>query len=186
MSGKVQNRPDHVPQDRRAQGNGNAPREKQKKHRPKRFYDYSLLFAVIFITALGLIMIYSSSQYTAALQYGGDSAYYFKRQAMIASAGLVMGIILSKFNYHWLRVLSKPIYIVAILLLLGTMVMGVASHGQTRWIRIAGVQFQPGAVEEVVTFDFGVFFLLTGGQRQAEQQGEGYVSHFFRLFRFAL
>lgn len=143
MSGKVQNRPDHVPQERRAPGNGNASREKQRKHRPKRFYDYSLLFAVIFITALGLIMIYSSSQYTAALQYGGDSAYYFKRQAMIASAGLVMGIILSRFNYHWLRVLSKPIYIVAILLLLGTMVMGVASHGQTRWIRIAGVQFQP-------------------------------------------
>lgn len=30
-----------------------------KKNRPRRFYDYSLLFTVIFLSVFGLIMIYS-------------------------------------------------------------------------------------------------------------------------------
>ena len=32
-----------------------------KKNRPKRFYDYSLLFCIIFLTVFGLVMIYSAS-----------------------------------------------------------------------------------------------------------------------------
>ncbi len=35
------------------------------KHRrtvgPKRFYDYSLLFCIIFLSVIGLVMIYSAS-----------------------------------------------------------------------------------------------------------------------------
>ena len=38
-----------------------------KKKRPRRFYDYSLLFTIIFLTVFGLIMIYSSSYYNAQL-----------------------------------------------------------------------------------------------------------------------
>ena len=117
-------------------------RPEAKKRRPKRFYDYSLLFAVIFISALGLIMIYSSSQYTAALRYN-DSTYLFKRQALMAGVGLAAALICSKLDYHLLKKFSKPIYVLAILLLIATMILGVASHGRTRWIRIAGVQFQP-------------------------------------------
>ena len=120
-----------------------ASQMEAEKRRPKRFYDYSLLFAVLFISALGLIMIYSSSQYTAALRYDGDSTYLFKRQAVMLGIGLFGALVCSKLDYHWLRRLSKPIYIAAILLLIATFFLGVASHGRTRWIRIAGIQFQP-------------------------------------------
>ena len=37
-----------------------------KKNRPKRFYDYSLLFCIIFLSVFGLVMIYSASSYTGA------------------------------------------------------------------------------------------------------------------------
>ena len=114
-----------------------------KQRRPKRFYDYSLLFAVLFISALGLIMVYSSSQYTAALRYNGDSTYLFKRQAQMIGIGLFLALAFSKVDYHLLRKFSKPIYAIAIVLLVATMILGVASHGRTRWIRIAGIQFQP-------------------------------------------
>mgnify|MGYP006891115895 CR=1 FL=1 len=40
-----------------------------KKNRPKRFYDYSLLFCIIFLSVFGLVMIYSASSYTAQLKY---------------------------------------------------------------------------------------------------------------------
>ena len=111
--------------------------------KPRRFYDYSLLFAVIFITAFGLVMIYSSSQYTAALRYQGDGTYYFKRQAMIAAAGLLGAVVVSKIDYRFWKRIAWLGYGLAIVLLVAVMVMGVASHGKTRWIEIFGVQFQP-------------------------------------------
>ena len=41
-----------------------------KKKKNRRFYDYSLLFTIIFIMAFGLVMIYSASSYMAQLKYG--------------------------------------------------------------------------------------------------------------------
>ena len=42
---------------------------KKKKKKPHRFYDYSLLFTIIFLTVFGLVMIYSASSYKAQLDY---------------------------------------------------------------------------------------------------------------------
>lgn len=40
-----------------------------KKNKNRRFYDYSLLFTIIFIIAFGLVMIYSARSYMAPLKY---------------------------------------------------------------------------------------------------------------------
>ena len=43
---------------------------KQANKKKKSFYDYSLLFVIIFLSCFGLIMIYSTSYYTAQLKLG--------------------------------------------------------------------------------------------------------------------
>ena len=65
-----------------------------KKRKPRHFYDYSLLFIIIFLTVFGLVMIYSASSYTAQLssKYNGNSAYFMQRQAMIAAIGFFTGL----------------------------------------------------------------------------------------------
>ena len=70
-------------------------REKQQK----KFYDYTLLFVIIFLSCFGLIMIYSTSYYTAQLKLN-DPSYYMRRQASVLLIGLVVMIIVSKFDYH--------------------------------------------------------------------------------------
>ena len=62
-----------------------------KKKKNRRFYDYSLLFTIIFIMAFGLVMIYSASSYMAQLKYG-DAAYFMMRQLKIGVAGLVVSL----------------------------------------------------------------------------------------------
>ena len=47
-----------------------------KKKKNRRFYDYSLLFTIIFIMAFGLVMIYSASSYMAQLKYGDAAGGY--------------------------------------------------------------------------------------------------------------
>ena len=59
---------------------------KKKKKKLRRYYDYSLLFTIIFLTVFGLIMIYSSSSYSAQID-GKPASYYMTRQMYIALAG---------------------------------------------------------------------------------------------------
>ena len=57
--------------------------QKRRRRREKReyFYDYTLLFVVMFLVFFGLIMLYSTSSYEATLDFG-NGAYYLKKQAM--------------------------------------------------------------------------------------------------------
>ena len=71
---------------------------KIKKKKPHRFYDYSLLFTIIFLTVFGLIMIYSASSYKAQLDYG-NPGYFMLRQAGIAGVSFVALYIVSTIDY---------------------------------------------------------------------------------------
>ncbi len=135
-----------------------AQQQQQQQRQPeavparkaKRYYDYSLLFGVIFIFALGLLVIYSSSQYMAMLEKG-DAEYYFKRQLLIGSAGLLGAVVMSFFDYRLFKnmVVSYGAYAGSCALLAITLISGLASHGKTRWLSIAGVSFQPAEVAKV-------------------------------------
>lgn len=73
-----------------------------KKNRPKRFYDYSLLFCIIFLSVFGLVMIYSASSYTAQLKYN-NAGYFMMRQLKIAAGGLVLALFISKLIITGMR-----------------------------------------------------------------------------------
>ena len=114
-----------------------------KKKKLKHFYDFSLVVMVFSITLFGLLMLYSASGYMAAKSDLGDM-YYLTRQGIFALAGFLIMLFLSRFfDYHSLSKLNILIYVAAWGALIATFVMGVASHGSSRWIRIMGVQFQP-------------------------------------------
>lgn len=68
---------------------GSDMARKVKKMSNKRYFDYSLLFVIIFIVGFGLVMIYSTSSYTAQMEYG-SSEYYFKKQLIFDVLGFIM------------------------------------------------------------------------------------------------
>ena len=115
---------------------------KKKKKKPHRFYDYSLLLAVVFLTVFGLIMIYSASSYRAQLVQG-DAAYFVKRQGMIAACSAVGMLLISKIDYHWFAKFAYPAYFVSLICMVATMLFGVESHGKKRWLQVGPIQFQP-------------------------------------------
>ena len=86
-----------------------------KKNRPKRFYDYSLLFCIIFLSVFGLVMIYSASSYTAQLKYN-NAGYFMMRQLKIGAGGLVLALIISKLDYHWYAKFSMFAYLLSYVL----------------------------------------------------------------------
>ena len=64
------------------------------------FFDYALLFIVLFLLVFGLVMLYSVSSYEAGLDYG-DSAFYLKKQATATSLGLIIMIGIACIDYHF-------------------------------------------------------------------------------------
>lgn len=131
------------------------------------YYDTSLLCALIFIFGVGLLIIYSSSQYTAQLNMGGDSAYFFKRQLVIGGAGLAAAVIISFMNYRWLNLFNgfiiKLAYGLSVLALIATTLIGTASHGKTRWLTIFGVQFQPAEAAKITIILMLAWFIRKKG-----------------------
>ncbi len=114
-----------------------------KKKKPKRFYDYSLLFCIIFLTAFGLLMIYSASSYMAQLKYDGNAGYFMMRQLVIASAGLVFALIISKMDYHWYARFAVFAYVLSYVLMIAVSLFGREVNGKKRWLGIGALSFQP-------------------------------------------
>ena len=121
-----------------------------RKKRPRRFYDYSLLFTIIFLTVFGLIMIYSSSYYNAQVN-GQPPSYYMVRQAQIAFAGFVMMLVISKMNYHFFARFTIPANVESYvcMLLVNFTSLGIEVNGKKRWLGTRSLRIQPAELVKV-------------------------------------
>lgn len=146
-----------------------AVRKKEKKEKKQGviyYFDYSLLAIVIFLVCFGLVMLYSTSSYSAEVKFG-DSMYFFKRQALISMASIVAMLIISKINYHWYIKRSKLLYWVSfVLMALVLTPLGIEAYGARRWIQFPlGLQLQPAEVTKIAVILFIPFLICQAGKR---------------------
>jgi len=121
----------------------------RKKKQSEYFFDYSLLFIVLFLIGFGLIMIYSTSSYEAKLEYD-DAAFYLKKQAFASALGLVMMFVVAQIPYHfWERFATLGYIVSAILILLVQTGLGRESHGARRWLNLGGISLQPAEIAKL-------------------------------------
>lgn len=126
--------------------------KRRKKEQSEYFFDYSLLFIVLFLLGFGLVMIYSASSYTAAQDYHGDAAHYLKRQLVAVIIGLILMIAVANIPYHFWERFALLGYIASAALIPVVLTpLGVESHKARRWIAIPGTGFnvQPAEVAKV-------------------------------------
>lgn len=134
---------------RKAVARNRRRKRKMSSFKGSGYFDYTLLFVILFLVAFGLVMVYSTSSYTAELKTG-DAAYYLKRQGVFALAGICSMLAVSKIDYHWWKKWSMLFMVAIIGLLFIVLILGTASHGATRWIKIGPIQFQPSEVAKIV------------------------------------
>ena len=117
----------------------------KKEKKSVNYFDYSLLFVTIFIAGFGLIMIYSTSSYTAQMKFG-NAQYYFKKQLMFMLLGFAAMYVAYRIDYHVWHKLAFPLFICASLLVFALIPFGSEANGATRWIRFGSIGVQPADV----------------------------------------
>ena len=109
--------------------------------------DYFLITAILLLSIIGTIFIYSASNYSAGKTYG-DAYYFVKKQAIGIALGTVAMLFTCNFNYQKLKRFTLPVSIISFVLLSLVFVpgIGVENYGAKRWIGLGGVTLQPSEV----------------------------------------
>ena len=126
-----------------------APKAKSARKTKTDYYDYSLVAIIVLLICFGLIMLYSTSAYRAEVRYG-DDMYFFKKQAAISIACIVMALFISRIDYHILEQFSALLYVAALgLMALVKTPLGKAANGAQRWLKLGPIQFQPAEIAKI-------------------------------------
>ncbi|MCI8282490.1 MAG: cell division protein FtsW [Lachnospiraceae bacterium] len=123
------------------------------KEKRVRYYDYSLLFIVIFLVCFGLVVLYSTSSYNGQVKFG-DAAYYLKKQVFAAGLGLAAMLVVSRIDYHFWKPFWLLAYVTAFGLCTLVLFKGEEIKGSRRWLEIGPLSMQPSEVAKIAIIIF--------------------------------
>lgn len=149
-------------------------KEKKGKVFKAEYYDFNLVAVVILLICFGLVMLYSTSAYTALVKDNNDMAY-FAKQAIISACSIAGALAVSKLDYHLLYYVSGMIYWVSmgLMALVKFSPMGVEVNGAKRWLNfgIDALQFQPAEVAKIAAITFIPCLIMKMGKEVATRKG---------------
>ncbi len=114
------------------------------------YFDYDLLMILVFLMCFGLVMLYSTSAYSANADFGNDM-FYFSKQAIISAVSFAFMLFVSKLDYHVYGAFSWQIYYISLfLMLLVKTPLGVEAYGSRRWLQLpANMTLQPSEIAKI-------------------------------------
>ena len=101
---------------------------------PLQHIDVLLLVLPFVISALGLLMIYSSTR-SRLERNGVDPLYFVQRQALAIGLGVVAMVIMIAVDYRKLRDLWALVYLAVLPLLIGVLALGRVAQGRAGLVR---------------------------------------------------
>jgi cell division protein FtsW len=104
--------------------------------------DRWLLVLPLVLTALGVIMVYSSSAILGITRFQNPD-YFFTRQLFRAALGIVVMLAFAKADLKRLEALAPVLFGIAVAFLIVVVVAGHAAKGATRWLRMGFLTVQP-------------------------------------------
>ena len=157
-----------------------APENALQPHKENRFklfrttgFDMPFFILLILVLAVGLVCLFSASFAYSYYRNGGDSYYYIKRQLIFAVIGLGAMFAVSFVDYHFLKRFAFAALFVSWGLLVLVLLLPRIQNVH-RWIRVAGIQFQPS---EIAKFSIILLFsyLIAEHQNSMKRFKKGFL-----------
>ena len=112
-------------------------------------YRFSLVFFLVAISAIGILLI------------GSANPDYQKTQIMGLILGLVIMVIVSLLDYHFVLFFYRIIYIFNLILLFLVPIIGKEVKGATRWLQITdSFTFQPSELAKILLILFSAQYIM--------------------------
>ena len=152
---------------------GTKRRRRQQTEEKTKYFDYDLLLVIIFLTCFGLVILYSTSAYSAQIDFDGNDMHYFSRQAIFSIISFGFMLIVSKIDYHILGAYSFELYILAMIIMaLVQSPLGTEINGARRWIQLPGnMTLQPSEITKIAVILFISFELCRMGKKISTREG---------------
>ncbi len=127
--------------------------------------DFILFSTIMLLVAIGVIMVYSASSYSAFFNPDiKDSMYFLKKQGVAAVIGTLFMFAAIKFDYHKIKKYTKILMIIAVILLCAVFAFK-DTNGARRWIRIGPASFQPSEMAKYMV----VFYMAKSIENKGEK-----------------
>lgn len=144
--------------------------EQVKRKKKKYFFDYTMLFIVVFLLLFGLVMLYSTSSYEANIKFE-DSAFYFRKQAIASVIGIIVMLAVMLIDYHLSQRIAAIAYAVSLVLIILVLTpLGYEAGGARRWLNL-GMSLQPAEVAKLALIIFFASVVCKFGDGIKEKKG---------------
>lgn len=107
-----------------------------------RALDWPLLLAVLALTALGTLLVWSATSHRTDLT-GGDSTAYLGKELVNVAIGLLLLAVVLVADHRWVRIAAPLVYLASIVGLVLVLVMGSTINGSRSWLVLGGMSIQP-------------------------------------------
>ncbi len=137
----------------------------------KREYDFWILFTVLVMLAMGTVMVFSASSYSA--EYYLNNKYHFLiRQLLWGAVGVVGMLVFSNIDYRRIAASSPILMIISTVMLALVMVPGIGTviNESRRWFDLKITTFQPSEFTKIAIILFLSFSLSKNSDK---------LKHFF-------
>ncbi|MBX9985509.1 FtsW/RodA/SpoVE family cell cycle protein [Priestia sp. Y58] len=108
-------------------------------------YDYKFIGALVVLSLIGLIMVYSASMVTAISRYGVSGDYFYKKQKLALIAGFIIFTLAAIVPYkiYQEKAVLKVLLGVAVALLILVLAFGHTAGNAQSWFKIGPIAIQP-------------------------------------------
>ncbi len=125
--------------------------------------DQLIVASTLCLLVIGLVMVYSVSSAVGFFREDGDLLYYLRQQSLIALAGLVILVVVSRVDYRRWRLLTPLAVLGACVLLVLVHIPGIGREagGATRWMDLGPLSLQPSELAKLAVILVGAHLLAT-------------------------
>lgn len=119
-----------------------------------KYIDKPLLIVSLILFILGLIMVFSASNVTAYMSHAVSPYNYFMKQGAFLIVGLILSLIMIRFNTKSYGMFSWGLLLISIVALVLVLFFGKETNQAVSWFRVGFISIQPSEFAKVITIVF--------------------------------
>ena len=110
----------------------------------------ALGYVVVALSVAGFLTLASAST-VRGTTLSGDFFFFVKRQIVWLGVGGLLAYVVSRWDYHWWKVIACPLGILTVALLILVLIVGPKINGSRRWLQFGPISFQPSELAKLST-----------------------------------